>query len=279
MGEVLPPGFDRVALRTPTLPPATHTNTWVVGHDRLTLFDPASPYADEQARLVAWLDEQAVRGRTVERIVLTHHHHDHVAGARALQAVFEARGQHVPIAAHAITAELLADSLTVNEHLDESVLDAGEVRLAPLFTPGHAPGHLVFLHRESGVMIAGDLVAGVGTILIDPRDGHLGTYLASLARARDERPSWLLPAHGDPLAEGVGVLDGYLAHRHARTEAIERALGRLGVARPGELVSEVYEGLPAAAHGLAALQIRSHLTWLVEHGRAQAVERGWTLAA
>jgi hypothetical protein len=37
------PGIRVVKVRTPTLPPATHTNCYVVGDGELAVFDPASP--------------------------------------------------------------------------------------------------------------------------------------------------------------------------------------------------------------------------------------------
>jgi hypothetical protein len=41
--DTLFPGVARVAVRTPTLPPATHTNTWVLGEGDLTVVDPLPP--------------------------------------------------------------------------------------------------------------------------------------------------------------------------------------------------------------------------------------------
>ena len=48
-------------------------------------------------------------------------------------------------------------------------------------------------------MIAGDMVASVGTILVEAQDGDMIAYLASLERMRAANPSLLLPAHGDPI--------------------------------------------------------------------------------
>ena len=38
------PGVVLAPLRTPTLPPATTTNCYVVGHERLWVVDPGSPH-------------------------------------------------------------------------------------------------------------------------------------------------------------------------------------------------------------------------------------------
>src|SRR5215475_2947867 len=68
------PGIRVLALRTPTLPPAAHTNVYLVGPEGgpLAVVDPGSPYPDQQARL-----DQVLADQEVEMVLLTHHHGDH----------------------------------------------------------------------------------------------------------------------------------------------------------------------------------------------------------
>jgi ribonuclease/clavin/mitogillin len=274
--EVLAPGVGRVSLRSPTLPPATHTGCYLIGEESLTAFDPASPWEDERGRLLQELRED---GRPVERIVLTHHHVDHVSGAVALQAALAEQGQHVPIAAHPVTAELLAGQVAVQEHLlDDQDLRCGGLELRCVHTPGHAPGHLVFHEPRSGMVVAGDMVAGEGTILLLPGEGELGAYLDSLERMRSLGARALLPSHGPVLEQADQVLVHYLAHRHQRTRQVVEALRSTGRADPFSLVARVYPELSPSAHGIAALQIAAHLLWLGGQGVAEAHEDGsWTL--
>ena len=170
------PGLAVAALRTPTLPPATHTNCYVVGGRELIVIDPASPYPEEQAALDAALDALAGEGRRVREIWLTHHHLDHVSGAVHLMERLR-----VPVAAHPTTARLVEGRIKVKRELadGEVVAVAGdpalgipERRLRCLFTPGHAPGHHCYLEETTGFMIAGDMVAGIGTIIVDPDEGY-----------------------------------------------------------------------------------------------------------
>src|SRR5688572_12467564 len=69
------PGIRVLALRTPTLPPAAHTNVYLVGPERgpVAVVDPGSPYPDQQAILDALLSEIGIA-----KILLTHHHGDHI---------------------------------------------------------------------------------------------------------------------------------------------------------------------------------------------------------
>jgi len=73
-----------VPLRTPTLPPATHTNCLLLGDEELWVVDPGSPWPEEQAILRETLDKLAEEGRRAAGVLLTHHHLDHTGGARAL---------------------------------------------------------------------------------------------------------------------------------------------------------------------------------------------------
>lgn len=249
MIEVLP-------VRTPTLPPATHTNCYRVGR---TIIDPASPWPEEQARLRAWAGD-------VERILLTHHHHDHVGGVEALRAATGA-----PVCAHPDSR--LPFPVDIALH-DGDRIDTGAGVLRCLHTPGHADGHLAFLLEDTDELIAGDLVAGEGTIVLAPPEGHLGTYLKSLARAR-ERVSTLYPAHG-PALDGRAVIDHYVAHRHHRTAQVVAAL-RAGATDPEGVAARVYAGLPGVDLRLAALQVRAHVEWLREAGRVVVHDERTTL--
>jgi len=264
---------DRFPVRTPTLPPATHTNVWCLGDEALTVVDPASPYEDQRIALFEALRSRIEGGSTVERIVLTHHHHDHVAGADDLRARLAEIGQSTPIFAHAATARLVGFEVDELLH-DGDVLRAGgswEVR----HTPGHAPGHVVLHEPETGVVVAGDLVAGISTIVIDPAEGSLAEYLASLERVDSWSPSVLLPAHGDALPPAV--LAAYIAHRHTRTDQVRSALSGRSGAAPIELVPEIYPELPTSMHGFAAIQVRAHLLWLEDRGEVSVDEGRWTL--
>ncbi len=274
-GEVAPstaaPGIAVVPLRTPTLPPATHTGCYLVGDRELVAIDPASPWPDEQDRLIAALPA----GARVALIALTHHHGDHVGAAMALAARTGA-----PIAAHPATAARLAGRVDVTRPLVDGELIATDgVRLRALHTPGHAPGHLVFQAEDSGAVIAGDLVAGLGTILIDPGpgEGHMATYLASLERLLALGVGAILPAHGPIIADGPAKLREYLAHRRMREERVAAAL-TAAPQPPAALLAVAYADTPPALAPIAERSLLAHLIKLAEDGRARASGDRWQRA-
>jgi len=255
------PGIRVLALRTPTLPPAAHTNVYLVGPEAgpVAVVDPGSPYLDQQRALDAVLEELPI-----ELVLLTHHHGDHVAGATAL-----ANRWGVPIAAHEGTARRLAGIVDVTRLVEDGEVIHGATAV---FTPGHAEGHLCF--EVGAATIAGDMVAGIGSILIDPDEGDMALYLASLERLLARPPATLLPAHGPPIVDGPGKLTEYLRHRRMRETRVVDALASESTL-PG-LIASVYADTPRELWPLAERSLLAHLDKLVREDRARNVGGRWS---
>ncbi|HEU4724855.1 MAG TPA: MBL fold metallo-hydrolase, partial [Candidatus Eisenbacteria bacterium] len=145
-------------------------------------------------------------------------------------------------------------------------------RIRVMETPGHASAHLSFHEETSRTLIAGDLVSGLGTVVIDPPDGNLRDYLASLARVKALDLMTLIPGHGAP-HRGVGrLIDALVAHREMREGHILNAL-KAGPLELEDLRVRAYADTPDAAPPLAARTLAAHLEKLVAEKRV-AVEGG-----
>ncbi len=263
-------GIHLLPLRTPTLPPAQHTNCWIVGTGELALVDPGSPWAEEQAALEAHLDELAAEGRTPKVVLLTHHHGDHVGGALAL-----ARKRGIPVWSSAATAARVPGAEGRLKDGSLVVLDGPRpMTLRAILTEGHAPGHLCFEDERSRAILAGDMVAGGSTIVIDPPEGDMGVYLESLERLLARGPGTLYPAHGYPIPDGAAKLREYLAHREARLAQLLAALEG-GPAEVPALVERVYEDTPPFLHPVAERSALASLLLLARRGQVQEEGGRW----
>jgi glyoxylase-like metal-dependent hydrolase (beta-lactamase superfamily II)/8-oxo-dGTP pyrophosphatase MutT (NUDIX family) len=259
-------------VRTPTKPPATHTNCYLIynSHEILVI-DPGSPYEDEQQALASCVDDLISAGRTVREIILTHLHPDHTAGVNALNDHVEQKlGARVPVAAHRLTAESLRDQVNVDRHIegDEELELTGEpaITLRALYTPGHARGHLCFYAERTGALISGDNIVGYGSVLIDPPEGNMQEYLESLRRMRAlPNLSVLFGGHGPAIANPYEKIDEYISHRLQREELILAAV-REGATTPKEIVARVYTDVHPKAHGMAERAVVAHLEKLEADG-------------
>ena len=264
-------GIFVLPLKSHTLPPAQYTNTYIVGTGELWVVDPGFCNPEEAARCLRILEELKTLGKTPKGILLTHHHADHMEGAQWLS-----RQCALPIACHALTAQHLGFAV-------QRLLEDGEVlslqgpmpmHLEVLHTPGHAPGHLCLWEERRKTLIAGDMVAGQGTIAIAPPEGDMAAYVEQLERLLALGPRTIYPAHGPTIVEAKAKLQSYLRHRAAR----ERQL--LGLITEGEsdeeaLCEAIYGMLGEQAQGPARGSLLALLSKLEKEGKVVFDGIGW----
>jgi glyoxylase-like metal-dependent hydrolase (beta-lactamase superfamily II) len=122
-------------------------NIWLVGDDREVIVIDA---AHDAAPIV-----QAVNGRRVAAIALTHGHNDHINAAVALQEAVDA-----PILLHPDDRMLWDDVYPEQDPdldlIDGEILRARNEELGVLHTPGHSPGGCCFVLESGGHVFSGD---------------------------------------------------------------------------------------------------------------------------
>jgi glyoxylase-like metal-dependent hydrolase (beta-lactamase superfamily II) len=159
----------------------------------------------------------AVRERvsTLDQVLLTHRHEDHVEQLPALREAFD-------------PTVYAADPLDGAVELDDGdTVPAGDGQLEAVATPGHAPDHLAFLGAEA--LFSGDVVVASDGAFDDGSFGRTDipgadreTLIESLDRLLDRVPDTvdaMYPGHGPPAQGDVRGVIGRARGRAARREA------------------------------------------------------------
>ncbi len=273
------PGIFVAPLATPTLPPATTTNTMIAGTDRLYIIDPATPDQGEQQRLFNRMDDLINEGGRFQAILLTHHHRDHVGAVNAVSQRYR-----LPLRAHEETYRRIdagfipGEPLTDGDRLELGTAPdgSGDWHLNVLHTPGHAVDHLCFIDSRYHAAIVGDMLSTVSTIVIDPPEGHMHTYLDSLNRLLGTPMGVLYPAHGPPRRDGHSLIRHFIRHREMREAALKAALS--GTPRAvDELLLDTYPDVSESVYPIAARSLLAGLIKLEEDGFCKQQNAAWLL--
>jgi hydroxyacylglutathione hydrolase len=152
--------------------------------DTAVIVDPG----DESERLLGALESLGVT--TVEAIVLTHTHFDHVGAVAPV-----ARATGAPVYCPELELDVLAN---INDYVrwpgfgpfesydaDHTVaggetLELAGLRFEVLFTPGHSPGHVTWALREHGALFSGDVLFEGSVGRVDLPGGDWPTLLQSI---------------------------------------------------------------------------------------------------
>ncbi|MEZ5427479.1 MAG: MBL fold metallo-hydrolase [Pyrinomonadaceae bacterium] len=260
-------------LRTKTLPPATHTNCFIVGKREFVVIDAASKETPEQAKLFALLDKLIEGGGRCRAIIVSHLHPDHFGGETVLREHLRSKHQtDPPISAHRLTAESLRGKVEIEKFIEDQEIFAlrdengSAFDLKALHTPGHARGHLCFYDEEYGFLLSSDNVVGLGSVLIAPPEGNMSDYLRSLEKMRDlPGLNFLCGSHGPAISEAKGKIEEYIFHRLERERQIIEAV-ESGAQTPEEVARAVYQNLDPQLFSLAVESVRAHLAKISQEG-------------
>ncbi len=271
-GRAVPVARDvlRVTARNPSPFTFHGTNSYVVGHDTLAVIDPGP---DDDAHFRTLLE--AIGGRPVSHIFVSHTHRDHSPLAARLKAetgaVVLAEGPHRPARplrtgeTNPLDASADTDFRPDVRLADDSLTEGDGWALRTVLTPGHTANHAAFALENTGILFSADHVMGWSTTIVAPPDGAMSDYMASLDRLIDRGDRLLLPGHGGPVTAPRTFMRGLKAHRKMRERAVLERL-RSGNRAVKAIVEAIYRDTDPRLHGAAALSVLAHLEDMVARG-------------
>ena len=187
---------------------AVDNNVWLVGDDTEVLVVDAAHDAG------AILD--AVGGRRVVAIVCTHAHNDHVNAVGELVAATGATAYLHPD--DRVLWDQTQPDLPGGELSDGQVLTVGDVEVAVLHTPGHAPGACCLHVPALGAVLSGDTLFKGGPGATGRSYSDFPTIIESIRTRLLGLPpdTVVLTGHGDPTTIGAEAphLEDWIARGH-----------------------------------------------------------------
>ena len=248
------------------------TVTYVVGKDRVAIIDPGP---DDPRHIAAVLE--AVKGETVEAILVTHTHRDHSPATAAIKAAtgapVYAEGPHRAARPLNLGETNVLDASGDKDFVPDIAVKDGDVvsgtgwTIESVFTPGHTANHMAFALREEETLFSGDHVMAWSTSIVAPPDGAMGDYMASLDKLRGREETLFWPGHGGPVREPAKFMRALSHHRKLREAAIMKRLS-VGDRQIPEIVAAIYEGIDPRLKSAAGLSVFAHLEDLVAKGLA-----------
>jgi hydroxyacylglutathione hydrolase len=264
----LGPMLRRVRAPNPSPMTFTGTNSYLIGAGEVAVIDPGPADGRHLAALLAALDP----GERIARILLTHAHADHAALAPELAA--RTGAEVLAFGGSDIGAGLgqgedgRPGAGPTRPLTDGAVVEGDGWSLRAIHTPGHRGDHLCFAWGD--FCFTGDHVMGWSTSIVSPPEGHMGAYMASLARLARESWRRFLPGHGDPVEKPAARLAELVAHRRAREADILRRLVA-GPAGVDDLTHAIYVGTAPELLPAARRNVLAHLEDLAERNEVVAL--------
>jgi recombination protein RecT len=268
----------RLTAPNPSMMTGPGTNSYLIGDDQsgYVVVDPGPPDAAHVERL--W---QACKG-DIRAIICTHSHPDHSPAAWLLKKKCAENGLNVQVMGLPSSAQARPHS----EFSPDRILNDGESivlhsqghthTLQVIHTPGHAANHLCLILQEDGLLISGDHVLNGSTTVVDPPDGHMGDYLASLDKlvvaCKQWRVQFILPAHGYVLGNlwaepysAIDCIERLKAHRLKREDKVRSAMQALPQGSLQDWLPLAYDDVPQGLWPVALRSLQAHVEHVLQN--------------
>ena len=266
--ERLSPRVIRILGGNPSKFTLQGTNTYLVGKGpkRILIDTGIGNRIWPPSLQKALADENA----TIDRVILTHWHPDHVGGVK-------------DVLTHAPEAKVYKNRPEAGQEAitDGQVFETEGATLKAFHCPGHAVDHMALVLADEDAMFTGDNVLGHGTAVFE----DLAVYMDSLERMQHQFSGRGYPGHGAVIEDGKAKVREYISHRKEREEQILGTMKGQKSVEDGEgwssmgIVKVVYAQYPEHLHSPAEGGVVQVLKKLDGEGRVRQVGDGrWVLS-
>jgi glyoxylase-like metal-dependent hydrolase (beta-lactamase superfamily II) len=273
-GSAVPVGenIERVTVNNPSPFTFHGTNTYILGHKSVCVIDPGP---EDEAHFQTLME--ALKGREVTHIAVSHTHRDHSPLARRLKEVTDAvlvgEGPHRAarplhnneVNPFAESSDILFVPDITLKHRER--IEGDGWAMTALATPGHTANHMAFA-LDNGIVFSADHVMAWATSIVAPPDGAMADYMRSLDMLIERKDRLYLPGHGGPVLNPPAFCRGLRTHRRMRERAVLERI-KAGDRLIPDMVKVIYRETDPRLHGAAALSVLAHIEDLVERGAVE----------
>ncbi len=186
------------------------SNIFLIIGNRTILIDTGSGYGSEK---IIQNIRNALDGRSLDSVILTHCHFDHIGGLNKIIETFGCKAfaggdaTYIRYADPVVTLyedfEGELSPTDVEELSDGTIMDIGEHRLRVINTPGHTAGSISLYDEVTSSLFSGDTVFNNGIGRTDMPSGSSSDMQNSFQKLSNIDIKTLYPGHG-PSAFGNG---------------------------------------------------------------------------
>ncbi|XP_043470419.1 beta-lactamase-like protein 2 homolog [Leptopilina heterotoma] len=255
------------------------TNTYLVGSgSRRILIDTGDvDTAPKYVKLLSQvLDDE---GASIEHMLITHWHHDHIGGVPAIQNCLKTKNLK-SVTVWKLPRSSTDTAITNGEKFEWNSLNCDQMievegaKLQIKPTPGHTTDHYCLYMEQENILFSGDCILGEGTAVFE----DLHDYMISLKDILKLSPSLIYPGHGPVINDPVPRIQYYIQHRQQREDEILKCLQN--ATEPisvMEIVQIVYKTTPKDLWPAASINVNHHLEKLNKEGKVIGQKNNWLL--